>query len=157
MEHEAGPLAKLDYGGVDVLRRLIAFLTKTRHLEGKSMGSDSNKMISDFTGKPTTQSYVTAIVDYVDSLGTVTITRKAAVSYSVNRKFLWLWAYEKTKDGTLFLTVMLDRELEDSRFRAVTKVSKNRWNHHVQVTSGAIANSSWLHALIREGFEFACR
>ncbi len=27
----------------------------------------------------------------------------------MNRKFLWLWAYGKTADGTLYLNVTLDR------------------------------------------------
>lgn len=121
------------------------------------MASDSNTMISDFTGKPKTQSFFTAIAAYTASLGPVTKDAKAQVSFAVNRKFLWLWAYEKTADGTLYLNVTLDRKIEDPHFHNLTQVSKNRWNHHVEVKSEAIADSDWLHSLIREGYEFARR
>lgn len=67
------------------------------------MANDSNKMISDFTGKPATQSFFTAIAEYTASLGQATKDTKAQVSFAVNRKFLWLWAYEKTADGVLYL------------------------------------------------------
>lgn len=120
------------------------------------MTSASNKMISDFTGKPTTESFYTAIAEYTASLGPVTRETKAQVSFSVNRKFLWLWAYEKTTDGTLYLNVTLDQELDDPHFHNVSQVSKNRWNHHVEVKSDATANSKWLRDLIRQGYEFAC-
>lgn len=78
-----------------------------------------NKMISDFTDKPATDSFFTAIVEYTASLGPVTKEVKAQVSFSVNRK--------------------------------------NRWNHHVEVKSEAIANSGWLQDLIRQGYEFASK
>ena len=121
------------------------------------MSADSNKMISDFTDKPATRSFFDAIAEYTASLGEVNQELKAQVSFSVNRKFLWLWAYEKTPDGTLYLNVTLDRRNDDRRFHDVTQVSKNRWNHHVVVKSESAANSHWLHGLIRDGYEFACR
>ncbi len=121
------------------------------------MASDSNKMISDFTGKPATQSFFTAIADYTASLGQVTEETKSQVSFAVNRKFLWLWAYEKTADGVLYLNVTLDRKIDDPHVHKITQVGKNRWNHHVEVKSEAIANSEWLHDLIRGGYEFAQR
>ncbi|QGH70902.1 hypothetical protein GCE65_02960 [Pseudactinotalea sp. HY158] len=121
------------------------------------MTSASNKMISDFTGKPTTQSFFTAIAEYTASLGQVAKDAKAQVSFSVNRKFLWLWAYEKTADGTLYLNVTLDQKIDDPHFHNVSQVSTNRWNHHVEVKSEVTANSDWLHDLIRQGFEFARR
>lgn len=119
------------------------------------MTDDSNKMISDFTDKPKTQSFFNAIAGYTASLGEVDKELKAQVSFSVNRKFLWLWAYEKTPDGTLYLNVTLDRKNSDRRFHDVTQVSKNRWNHHVVVKSESTANSAWLHALIQDGYDFA--
>ena len=112
-------------------------------------------MTGDFTDKPTTRSFCEAIDAFVRSLGPCTREVKAQVSYAVRRKFLWMWAYEKTPDGTLYLTVCLDRELEDSRFHYVKQVSKNRWNHHVVVKSEGIAGSDWLRRLIRAGYEFA--
>ena len=61
----------------------------------------SNKMISDFSDKPKTDSFYQAIDEYVMSLGKVKRELLAQVSYSVKRKFLRMLAYEKTKDGTL--------------------------------------------------------
>lgn len=121
------------------------------------MTSASNTMISDFAGKPTTQSFFSAIAEYTASLGPVTKDAKAQVSFSMKRKFLWLWAYEKTADGTLYLNVTLDQKIDDPHVNNVSQVSKNRWNHHVEVKSEAIANSDWLHGLIRQGYEFARR
>lgn len=117
----------------------------------------SNKMISDFAGKPRTQAFFTAIAEYTASLGQVITDAKAQVSFSVNRKFLWLWAYEQTADGTLYLNVTLDQKVEDPHLRNVSQISKHRWNHHVEVKSEATANSDWLHDLIRQGYEFARR
>jgi hypothetical protein len=119
------------------------------------MANQSNKMISDFTGKPATQSFFTAIATYTTALGPVTTDVKAQVSFAVNRKFLWLWAYERTADGVLYLNVTSDRRIDDPRFHRITQVSANRWNHHVEVRSEATANSDWLHDLIRQGYEFA--
>ena len=119
------------------------------------MTRNSNKMISDFTGKPKTQSYYTSIATFTTALGPVDTTFKAQVSFSVKRKFLWLWCYEKTADGTLYLNVTLDRRIDDPHFHNVAQVSTNRWNHHVEVKSEEIANSNWLHALIRASYEFA--
>ncbi|MDJ1370897.1 DUF5655 domain-containing protein [Gulosibacter molinativorax] len=119
------------------------------------MATGSNKMISDFASKPKTQSFYTDIVAFVTSFGPVTQDAKAQVSFSVNRKFLWLWAYEKTADGTLYLNVMLDKRIDDPHFHAVNQVSKHRWNHHVEVKSPDMANSDWLRDLIRAGYAFA--
>lgn len=112
-------------------------------------------MIGNFAGKPKTQAFFSSIAAYVHTLGPSKHEVKAQVSYSINRKFLWLWAYEKTPDGTLYLTVCLDKKIENPHFRYVTQVSKNRWNHHVEVTSLQIANSAWLHRLIDAGYKFA--
>ena len=79
------------------------------------------------------------------------------MSFSVNRKFLWVWAYERTGDGTLFLNVRLDRPVEDPHFHRVDQVSANRWNHHVVVKTMEAAQSDWLRDLIRAGHEFAAR
>lgn len=121
------------------------------------MTAKSNKVTSNFTGKPKTNSYYTSITAFTTALGPVDIEHKAQASFSVKRKFLWLWTYEKTADGTLYLNVTLDRSVDDPYFHNVTQVSTNRWNHHVEVKSEAIVTSDWLHALIREGYEFARR
>lgn len=119
------------------------------------MATGSNKMISDFADKPRTQAYYSAIDEFVMGLGPVKKAAKSQVSYAVNRKFLWLWAYEKTGDGTLYLNVTLDQAIKDDRLHNVTQTSKNRWNHHVEVKSAQTAKSAWLRKLITAGFEFA--
>lgn len=121
------------------------------------MTSESNKMIGEFTGKPLTQSFFTAIADYTHALGPVTTEVKGQASFAVKRKFLWCWAYEKTADGTLYLMVTLDQQLDDPNFHDVSHVSKNRWNHNVVVKSLETATSDWLRDLIRAGYEFAER
>ncbi|RRD47433.1 DUF5655 domain-containing protein [Tessaracoccus sp. OH4464_COT-324] len=115
----------------------------------------SNKMTSDFSGKPKTDSFYQAIDEYVMSLGEVEREFRSQVSYAVNRKFLWMWAYEKTADGTLYFNVALDRREDDKNIHKVTQVSPNRWNHHVEVKSLQMAKSRWLRALIGKGFEFS--
>ena len=121
------------------------------------MPTASNKMIGDFSGKPASADMYAAIESYVLSLGSVTKHLTAQVSFSVNRKFLWVWAYERTGDGTLFLNVRLDRPAEDPHFHRVDQVSANRWNHHVVVKTMEAAQSDWLRDLIRAGHEFASR
>ena len=59
----------------------------------------------------------------------------AQVSYAVNRKFLWMWAYEKTADGTLYINITLDHPEDYPGIHRVTQVSRHRWNHHVEVKS----------------------
>jgi hypothetical protein len=119
------------------------------------MTSGTNKMTCDFAGKPTTEAYFEAIADFTRSLGQVDCQRKAQVSFSVKRKFLWMWAYEKTADGTLYLNVTLDRRNEDPHIHNVTQVSAHRWNHQVEVKSSHTATSGWLHDLIRQGYALA--
>ena len=121
------------------------------------MPTTSNKMIGDFSGKPASAAMYAVIESYVLSLGSVTKHLTAQVSFSVNRKFLWIWVYEKTSDGTLFLKVRLDRPLEDPHFHRVGQISANRWNHHVVVKTMEAAQSGWLRDLIRAGDEFAAR
>lgn len=117
----------------------------------------SDKMISDFTAKPTTQAYFVSIAAYTQSLGPVRAESKSQASFAANRKFLWMWAYEKTVDGTLYLTVLLDRPMEDQRFHYVTRVGAARWNHHVVVKSAETAESEWLHDVIRAGYDAAAK
>ena len=121
------------------------------------MPTTSNKMIGDFSGKPASAAMCAAIESYVLSLGSVTKHLTAQVSFSVNRKFLWAWAYERTDDGILFLNVRLDHPLENPRFHRVSQVSANRWNHHVVAKTLETAESEWLRDLIRAGYEFAAR
>jgi len=119
------------------------------------MSASPNKMTSDFSGKPMTQAFFDTISQFVESLGPSQREVKAQVSYGVNRKFIWFWAYDKTPDGTLYMTVCLDKQLSDPLFHYVQQVSPNRWNHHIEVKSQEIAESRALRELVRAGYEFA--
>ncbi|MCQ9385555.1 DUF5655 domain-containing protein [Brevibacterium moorei] len=121
------------------------------------MAEGSNKMIGEFGEMPRTQGFAAAIEEYTKSLGGVESELKAQLSFSVKRKFLWLWAYQQTADGTLYLNVTLDRKKDDPHFHDVTQVSKNRWNHHVVVKSEESATSDWLRSLIEDGHEFGAK
>lgn len=116
---------------------------------------NSNKMVGHFEGKSRTNCFYQTIDAYVQTLGEAKKTIKAQVNYAVKRKFLWLWAYEKTPDGTLYLTVQLDRSWEHPNFHYVKQVSANRWNHHVVVKSEETATSDWLRQLLAEGYQFS--
>ena len=96
------------------------------------MPATSNKMIGDFSGKPASNAMYAAIESYALSLGSVTKHLTAQVSFSVNRKFLWVWAYERTSDGTLFLNVRLD-----ARWRIRTSIASTR-----SVPTGGTTTSS---------------
>jgi|SRR3989344_6165885 len=116
---------------------------------------NANKMTGNFRDKPKTQEFFSTISAYVETLGPSKRTVKAQVSISVKRKFLWFWAYDKTPDGTLYMTVCLDREVDDPHFHYVNHISTNRWNHHVVIKSRDMAKSGWLRRLVRTGYEFA--
>lgn len=118
------------------------------------MAASSNPMTCDFTSKPATQAQFEAIAEFTTSLDDVTVERKAQVSYAAKRKFLWMWTYERTADGVLYLTALLDRQLDEPRVHEVTQVSAKRWNHHVVVKSSSTATSAWLRDLIRAAHEF---
>ena len=88
-------------------------------------------------------------------LGEVKREFRAQVGYTVNRKFLWMWAYERTADGTLYLNVALDHREDFPGVHRATQVSPRRWNHHVEVKSLETVSSRWLGELIKKGFEFS--
>ena len=121
------------------------------------MPTASNKMIGDFSGKPASAAMYAAIESYALSLGSVTKHLTAQVSFSINRKFLWIWAYERTGDGNLFPNVRLIRAVGAPHLHCVDPISANRWNHHVVVKTMKAAQSDWLRDLIRAGHEFAAR
>lgn len=115
----------------------------------------SNRMTCDFSAHPTTERFHRAIDDYVMGLGDVRREHRAQASYGVRRKFLWMWTYERTADGILYLTVTLDHPLDEPNVHSLTQVSAHRFNHQVEVRSEDTATSAWLRALITAGFEFA--
>lgn len=146
------------YSGSKDLSGACVFLHQwaERRFAGKeNKVKKSNKMIGQFDDKPITESYRQLIDVFVSSLGGAEKRLTSLISYSVKRKSPWMWAYGKTPDGTLCLIVLLDEPLAGEQFKYVKQVSKNRWNHHVVITSAEMCQSQWLKNLIRSGFEFS--
>lgn len=117
----------------------------------------SNKMTADFSAKPMTEKLAGKVVDMVEALGPSKRERKAQLSFGVKRKFIWMWTYERTPDGTLYLTVTLDKELKGAHFHYVKQATPNRWNHHVVVKSSGQIESAWFKSLLEDGYAFSSK
>lgn len=117
--------------------------------------SNTNKMIGHFEDKPATQLFYKQIDDVVFHLPGVKKEVHAQASYAVKRKFLWMWAYEQTPDGTLYLTVLLDEKWDHPQLHSITQISANRWNHHVVIKNVETAQSELLKELLQKGYLFA--
>ena len=115
----------------------------------------TNKMIGRFENKPQTQAIFNKVDSYIHSIGNVEIEIKSQISYKLQRKFCWMWSYEKTKDGTLFLAFLLDEKIDASFIHAVTQVSKNRWNHNVVLKSLEDAEDPNLREALSKSYHFA--
>jgi hypothetical protein len=112
-------------------------------------------MTGDFSGKPRTQKLADTIEKLVEGFEPTQKSVKGQATFRVKRKFLWMWTYGHTADGTLYVTVLLDRELKGDHFHYVKAVSANRWNHHVVVRSAEQIESGWFKDLIKCGVDFA--
>ncbi len=117
----------------------------------------SNKMTADFSDKPMTEKLAGNVIDLVEALGPSHRERKAQLSFGVKRKFIWMWIYGRTPDGTLYLTVTLDKELRGPHFHYVKEVSSRRWNHHVVVKSSEQIESAWFKSLLEDGYAFSSK
>ena len=115
------------------------------------------KMSADFSSKPKTEALAKAIVSLVTSLGPSRRETRAQLTFGGKRKFIWMWTYGHTRDGLLFVTVCLDREVQDSHLKYVKQVSPNRWNHHIEVQSAAQIESGWFKDLVKAGYDFSNR
>jgi hypothetical protein len=112
-------------------------------------------MTGDFGAKPKTQALAERIIEFVQTLGPSHQEIKGQITFAGKRKFLWMWTYGHTADGTLYVTVCLDRKIDSTNFHYVLQVSPNRWNHHVVVRSFEQIESSWFKQLIRAGYAFS--
>ena len=117
--------------------------------------SSGTKMTADFSDKPKTKQFADKIVSLVKSLGPSREESKSQLTFGGKRKFLWMWSYGHTADGTLYVTVCLDRELQGTHFQYVKQVSTNRWNHHVVVKSSDQIDSAWFKRLLKQGYAFS--
>ena len=117
----------------------------------------SNKMTADFNDKPATEKLANKVIDLVEALGPSHRDRKAQLSFGVKRKFIWMWTYDRTADGTLYLTVTLDKELRGTHFHYVRKAGPHRWNHHVVVKSSEQIESAWFRSLLEDGYVFSAK
>ena len=120
------------------------------------MATDT-KMTGDFKDKPQTMSLAERVIRMVDSLGPSRKEVKGQMTFARKRKFLWMWTYGHTADGTLYFTVCLDRAMESPHFHYVKQVSPNRWNHHVVIRSFEQIDSSWFRELVEAGYAFSGR
>lgn len=115
------------------------------------------KMTADFSSKPRTEALAKEIISLVTLLGPSHQETKAQLTFGGKRKFLWMWTYGHTRDGLLYVTVCLDREIQASHFKYTKQVSPHRWNHHIEVHSTAQIESAWFKNLIKAGYEFSNR
>jgi hypothetical protein len=120
------------------------------------MATDT-KMTGDFKGKPQTMALAERIIRLVQSLGPSRQEVKGQMTFARKRKFLWMWTYGHTADGTLHFTVCLDQAMESPHFHYVKQVGPNRWNHHVVVKSFDQIQSSWFRELVEAGYAFSGR
>ncbi|KAF5882148.1 DUF5655 domain-containing protein [Rhizobium sp. PEPV16] len=114
-----------------------------------------NKMTGDFRSKPKTMEMAEKIITFTKGLGPSRQETTGQMTFAGKRKFLWMWTYGGTGDGTLYLTVCLDREVNDSHFHYVKQTSPTRWNHHVVVKSPDQIESPWFKDLVKAGYDFA--
>lgn len=117
--------------------------------------SSQNKMKGVFTDKPTTQRYFVAIDTLVTSFGGAEKEIKSQCTYKLKRKFLWLWVYDKTADGTLFMNILLDKKMDAPFLHDINQVSKNRFNHNIVIKSMDTIQSQAFQELLQESYEFA--
>jgi len=117
----------------------------------------SNKMTADFSDKPMTEKLANTVIDRVEALGPSRRERKAQLSFGVKRKFIWMWTYERTADGTLYLTVTLDKKRHGAHFHYVKEAGPHRWNHHVVVKSAEQIESAWFRDLLEDGYAFSAK
>ena len=68
-----------------------------------------------------------------------------------------MWSYEKTADGTLFLSFLLDKKLEKDFIHNYYQVSKNRWNHSVVIKTIEEAKNLELKTALLQAYEFSKR
>ncbi|MEY8370270.1 DUF5655 domain-containing protein [Aerococcaceae bacterium 50-4] len=114
-----------------------------------------NKMKGVFTDKPITEAYFEAIDTLLTSLGGAEKEVKAQFTYKLKRKFLWLWVYDKTADGTLFANVLLDHQMEAPFLHDINQVSKNRFNHNIVIKSMDTIQSQAFQDLLQASYSFA--
>lgn len=121
------------------------------------MVAKENKMTGDFSSKPKTMELAERIIAFTKELGPSKQETKGQMTFAGKRKFLWMWTYGSTGDGTLYVTVCLDRELTGPHFHYVKQISPNRWNHHVVVRSFDQIETPWFRELIEAGYDFASK
>lgn len=115
----------------------------------------NTKMTGDFSDKPKTRALAERIVALVQTLGPSRQETKGQMTFGGKRKFLWMWAYGHTGDGTLYVTVCLDRQIKYPHLHYIKQVSPNRWNHHLVVRSAKQVGSPWFKELIEAGYAFS--
>ena len=113
-----------------------------------------------FDTKPETYEIFKAVFRQVGSLGPFEVTVASQISFGVRRKFAWFWLYNVTRknpSGILHVSLRMDEPVEDPNIRAVTQISKNRWNHQIVVRTLNDAKSAWMRRLLEASYGFGSR
>jgi len=110
-----------------------------------------------FEGKPKTKEIFEAVNQQVRPLGPFEVSIGSQISFGAERKFAWFWLYnvtQKNPNGILHTTLRIDERIDDPHIRAITQISKNRWNHQVVVRTLKDARSAWMQRLLGAAYRF---
>jgi hypothetical protein len=116
------------------------------------------KTIADFfKEKPETYEIFKAVKAHIDAAGPHEVSIASQISFGAKRKFVWVWLYNVTKknpNGILHLMLAIDQKINDPHIRAISQISKNRWNHQIVIRTLEDARSIWLKSLIEQAYQF---
>ena len=110
-----------------------------------------------FEGKPKTYEIFTVVYDHLQTLGPLEVDVRSQIALSLERQFAWFWLYNVTRknpNGILHTSLRMDERIDDPHIRAITQISKNRWNHQVVILTVEDANSAWMRRLLEAAYRF---
>jgi hypothetical protein len=125
-----------------------------------SKGNVEDWIEAFFEGKPETYKIFMAVFQQVQSLGSFEVSVRSQISFSGERQFAWFWLYKVTRknpNGILHTTLRMDERVDDPHIRAITQISRNRWNHQVVIRTLKDANSAWMRRLLEAAYRFGSR
>src|SRR5687767_6817400 len=91
-----------------------------------------------FANKPHSYEIYKILSARIQALGTSDMQVASQISFSVKRKFAWIWLYNitsKNPEGTIQILLAIDKPIDKPPVYRVTKIGKSRWNHLVVVHS----------------------
>lgn len=114
-----------------------------------------------FAGYPEQMIIFGAIQTMMAGIGPVKVeVMKSGISFGTSRKFAWVWLpqkYElKQPEGSLVLSFGLDRMIEDPIIKQVVNPYRQRWTHHVVISTAADLDET-LRDWLSEAYRFSTR